>query len=308
MYVERHNLKTTADRLKFLSWLFDTGSCVLNTKELRKEFSGRGLSKSSLDYVRRSIDHYFGPKIKQTEAMVIGSAFHCLLLESDKFDSRYCKTPEFDRRTKKGKEEYAEFLETIGDRHPLKIVDWIVIHNMVKSIRNHPRASELLDAKYGVAEETVVWNDERTGVLMKGRIDWRNMMEFCIVEVKSCMDADPLLIKRDLFSDKLRYYVQASMYVDGFNAATDFDDWRFKMIYVEKSNPYGVCICDLDDLSLECGRRAYGKDLDRIVDWYSNAQDSNGEEVFAGYSNDEIKLTPPNWILYDHGIKKITNF
>ena len=302
MYVERHNLKTTNERLKFLSWLFDSGCCVLDTKELRKEYSGRGFSKSSLDYVRRSIDHYFGPKIKQTEAMVVGSAFHCLLLEPKKFNGRYCRMPEFDRRTKKGKEEYAEFLETVRDRQPLKSVDWVVIHNMVKSIRNHPRASELLNVDYGISEETVVWNDERTGVLMKGRIDWRNMMECCIVEVKSCMDADPLSVKRDIFSDKLRYYVQASIYVDGFNSVTDLPDWGFKFIFVEKSNPYGVCICDLDKMSIECGRKAYGRDLDKVIDWYNNALDSDGGEVFSGYSNDEIMLTPPNWILYEHGI------
>ena len=301
MAEDKSQIKTLKERIDFFSWMFDEGKDVLVTRDELRKFKGRGMSKSSLDYITKSMAHYFGPPIKQTDAMVLGSAFHSMILEPDKFKKEYAKIGQFDRRTKIGKEGYAEAITLVGKRTPIQTIDWHVLQKMKDAVWSHPLASELLSD--GIAEETVVWNDPRTRVLLKGRVDWRNENHKCIIDVKTCMDASHDEVTRDVFG-KLRYYMQAAIYVDGFNAVMDRTDYNFKFIFVEKKSPYGVCVYGMSDLGLECGRKAYAKDLDKLLSWYFEGLNNN---VYSGYSTEEVELSPPMWLLYNLGVKRKPN-
>jgi hypothetical protein len=52
----------------------------------------------------------------QTPALLEGRVQHTVFLEHHKFGEEFVIQPKFDRRTKSGKEEYANFMETIGNR------------------------------------------------------------------------------------------------------------------------------------------------------------------------------------------------
>ena len=57
-----------------------------------------------------------------TDPMIIGSAFHCLVLEPDEFHKRYAVAPEkIDRRTKVGKAAWSEFTIKNEGKHLLKL-------------------------------------------------------------------------------------------------------------------------------------------------------------------------------------------
>lgn len=77
--------------------------------------SGSGISKSQLDMVELSpallkwqesapVDE------EKLQALDMGTALHCLLLEPDEFDKRFIVAPAFNRRTTAGKAAEAEFL------------------------------------------------------------------------------------------------------------------------------------------------------------------------------------------------------
>ena len=77
--------------------------------------SGPGISKSQLDMVALSpallkwqesapVDE------EKLQALDMGTALHCLLLEPDEFDKRFIVAPAFNRRTTAGKAAEAEFL------------------------------------------------------------------------------------------------------------------------------------------------------------------------------------------------------
>ena len=82
----------------------------------REFLSERPLSFSSLKHFIVSPRHYVryitAPK-KTTEAMLLGSVIHCMILTPDEFDKKYIIEPELDKRTKVGKEDYANFLQKI---------------------------------------------------------------------------------------------------------------------------------------------------------------------------------------------------
>lgn len=52
-----------------------------------------------------------------TDAMIEGSLFDCMLFEPEKFDSRFYKIENPDRRTKEGKATWEAALLACGDRH-----------------------------------------------------------------------------------------------------------------------------------------------------------------------------------------------
>ena len=302
MGINKSQIKTLEERVEHFSWMFDEGNALLKTRDDHRKFKGRGMSKSSLDYVTKSMEHYFGPPIKQTDAMVFGNAFHTMILEPDKFHKEYAKIGQFDRRTKIGKEGYAEAVALVGKRTAIQTIDWNVLQKMKESVWSHPLASSLLSEGY--PEETVIWNDERTRVLLKGRTDWRNEGEKCIIDLKSCMDASFDEVSKEIFG-KLRYFMQAAMYVDGFNSVMG-GSYSFKFIFVEKKPPYGVCVYGMDELAIECGMKTYGKDIDKLLSWYFSTL-NNRDECYSGYASEEVKLTPPAWLLYNLGIKRKPN-
>ena len=47
------------------------------------------LSKSSLDRIHKSIDHYEAPWKPPTDKMKMGTAFHTLILEPELFDAQF---------------------------------------------------------------------------------------------------------------------------------------------------------------------------------------------------------------------------
>ena len=74
------------------------------------------LSSSQIKDVLRTPAHFYAKHMavdKKTNAptlnMLLGTVVHSLLLEPDRFDSEYVVSQKFDRRTKQGKADAAEF-------------------------------------------------------------------------------------------------------------------------------------------------------------------------------------------------------
>ena len=65
------------------------------------------ISKSDIDLMLKSMRHFKNKVYEEpTPNMVLGSAFHKLVLEYDDFESEFAVMPNVDKRTKAGKEAY----------------------------------------------------------------------------------------------------------------------------------------------------------------------------------------------------------
>lgn len=104
---------------------------------------------------------------KTSPAMVIGSAFHCAVLEPDKFHAVYSVAPEINKRTKAGKEEWAE-LQASG-KDFLSPADYQKVIDMRDSCKE--KFSRFLST--GSAEVSF-WKRHDSGLILKSRIDWQN--------------------------------------------------------------------------------------------------------------------------------------
>lgn len=208
---------------------------------------GPGLSSSDLKLLARSPLHYKTAKafhLEETNAMRLGTAVHCAILEPDRIDVEYVLAPEgIDRRTKAGKAQWAE-LEATG-KTILSCEEAQVVQGMVESVRMHPTASKLFTG--GIAEHSCYWTqtvyyaDTSTEILCKCRPDYMKDIAngYVIVDLKTTLDAREKAFQRRAYWD-LGYHLSAAHYVTGLTEIRGIPPQAFIFVAVEKDPPYAV--------------------------------------------------------------------
>lgn len=250
---------------------------------------GPGISKSGLDLIHRSPAHFKFLKANpppETRALHIGKAFHCLLLEPEKFKRDYIKSPYLEFRTREAK-EWKERQEAAGkfvirtnsgDNDIWNASEWDELNRMLESVMNHPIASTLFSE--GVYEVSGYWVDKEktydvietakgpvnfsdvdpTFRLCKLRMDWYNYAHNIIVDLKTTEDASYSAFARSMI--EYRYPVQDAFYRNGMlQLGKPVDEFVF--VAVEKNPPYAVACYTLDAKAKQLGKNMYRRDLEK---------------------------------------------
>jgi hypothetical protein len=211
-------------------------------------------SQSSLKlFEKRSAAHarydLLHPK-PPTRAREVGSAMHVAQFEPKRFTEEYIAAPAgMDRRTKKGKADWAE-LEKTG-RTILLADEYEHIAGLSFELWAHPVASELLGGE-GVNEVSIVWDEHADAgpVRCKARLDRLTYYDGwpTVVDLKKTRDASPRSFIWDI--GRYGYHVQAAMYLRALEIATKPLERRFVILAVEDDPPHGVKVYELDESSL----------------------------------------------------------
>ena len=185
-----------------------------------------------------------------TPALTFGTAAHKYILEPESFWDDYAVAPQVDRRTKAGKETWANFLETLDGKTAITQADLDVIREMDAAVDRNPTARALL--KTGAHEVPITWTDAETGEPCKCRpdcltkYDGRNY----IVDYKTTTSCATGAFERSCRI--YGYKLQAGMYTAGIFADT-FDDHGFAFVAQEKPPPYAVRVYFCDEGFVEEG-------------------------------------------------------
>lgn len=246
----------------------------------------QAVSKSDLDLINRSPMHYkytkSNPK-EPTEAMLLGSVLHKLILEADTFKAEYAVAPVCDRRTSKGKAEYNTFMGESQGKAVITSEMFEKASAIAETVKENPIVKKLLCD--GKAEQSYFWNEN--GIECKCRPDY--LKGKLVIDLKSTADASPEAFAKAAYN--YRYHVQAWWYLNGLNKcginATDFI-----FIAFEKDPPYGICVYAADDLMLELGE----SEAMRNLDTYRECLETG---VWYGYEKEpEIhSLSLPDWVI-----------
>jgi hypothetical protein len=215
----------------------------------------RGLvSKSVIDLVRRSPAHYKAwldetAPDEDTPALRFGQAFHCALLEPERYALEYATEPEFGDCRRKGPKDARDAWRAENSHLvAVSFEDAAAIDGMMASIRRHPLASKMI--KDGESELTLKWKDSETGLTCKSRLDYYVESLGMIVDAKSTLDArwDPF--RRDMI--KYGYEVQDALYR---SAAIELGlkVQHFVFLAVEKVAPFAVATYTLDEAGIASG-------------------------------------------------------
>lgn len=233
------------------------------------------VSKSALDQINRSPAHYKAwldgtAEEEASDALEFGRAFHCALLEPDKFHDSYTVEPDFGdcRKTDDTTKEDAKANKTRRDewraehagKQHLSDNSNTRIRGMVAAIRKHPLAGKMI--MQGKSELTLKWRDPESGLSCKSRLDYYVESQAMIVDAKSTLDARWSKFRRQIVDH--RYHVQDALYR---SAAVELGlpVQFFVFIACEKTPPYGIATYTLDADGIGKGYSAARADIDTMA-------------------------------------------
>jgi len=227
----------------------------------------------------------------------IGRAAHLFLLEPHKFKAQYVVEPVHQGFTKDGKPTTSANALSVKEakEHWLsqQKPDALIVSQqeldelvgMIEAVLEHPQAAGLLSN--GVAETTIRWTDEETGVMCKARPDYLSRIgdELHLIDFKTTRD-----IRAGIFANdglKMGYGTQLAFYHDGVVKALGRQPTSITIIAVEKKPPHEAVVYLLNDDWFEYGQRFYKHAL-KI---YKKCRDTG---KFPAFQNGSQMLSMPS--------------
>jgi hypothetical protein len=221
----------------------------------------------------------------QTEAMRLGEAVHCAVLEPELFRRDYVPSPKFDRRTKEGKAGAAEFEAKHAGKKILAEDEFSDCLRISDAVLSHSDARLFL----GACEQKEVSGvfDDATGLRCKFRADAISRKLGAIIDLKTTKSAHPRSFSRDIYN--YGYHRQGALYVEGA-CSLGIEVRHFVIIAVEKCAPYGVGVYRLGGDALALGRQQSAE----LRHEYSECLKL---EKWPGYSDGVVDISVPEWAL-----------
>lgn len=247
------------------------------------------ISSSGLRKILKSPAHfqaYLERPESSTQALDIGKAVHCLVLQPELYPEQFAVSPEINRRTKAGKQEYADFQEASEAKTILIPKDNLVAQQTAAGVRAHTLTAELFSG--GKAEVSGYYQDAETGTWCRIRPDYLRIKDGMIVDLKTSIDASPNGFKSSI--NKYGYHFQAAMYAAGFEAITGEPLQHFLFVVVEKSPPFAAAVYRADETMLAIGMQQYRRAL-RIY------AECSAAGIWPGYSSQIETIGLPDWVI-----------
>lgn len=247
-----------------------------------------GVNHSTLKYFARGAAHanlVQKKKVKETDAMRLGTLVHLMVLEPHLVEEQVAVTPEVNRRTKAGKEELAKFRDQNKGRMTYTADEYAQAEAMAESARSHPAAKALLD-DLAYAEVERYWRDDVFGIECKCKIDGvttgRRMLD-----VKTTIDASPSAFSRAIFNNY--YHTQAAWYMFGNGVSQGPPAESYSIIAIEKTEPFDVVVYDLSKQSVDLGMK-------QVMEWLRDYHYAKKNDTWVSHPK-EVLVEPPPWLL-----------
>lgn len=218
---------------------------------------------------------------EQTVAMRLGTQFHTLMLEPERFVAEISRLPKLDRRTTAGKETYAKLVAEFGESNLVAEDDYICLITMQQALFAHERAKALL-TRADQKELTLTWVDDSTGLECKGRADL--IAGGILGDIKTTQDAS-INFQDSIY--KFGYHRQGAYYLRGAKA-NGLNVTHYAILAVEKDVPNGVNVFSLSDAAIDQGNRELDDLLKQVKENHENG-------IIPGYSQNVIAADLPEW-------------
>lgn len=241
---------------KFITMSNNNDYGIFEGVEAEDYFEWQGCSQSLLKVFEKSPRHalFYSQKEEEedlpSEALVLGSAFHMMILEPAKFERTYTI---FEGARRSGK-EWEELSSMWAVDKILKRSQLELLQAWKKEVYAHPEAKKILDALLNGTPQTelsIRWKDDE-GPICKARIDGYLEKNECVVELKTTLNASPDGFSREILTH--RYHRQGALDLRGLRKLGKSVKY-FIIIAVEKSAPYNVAVYRLCEKSLDKGDR-----------------------------------------------------
>lgn len=184
-------------------------------------------------------------------------------------------------RTKAARED-VEAHRALGEV-PIALADFQRAQNAADAVINHRVAGQLFET--GTPEQSIYTQDGKTGVWLRGRIDWET--NGTLVDVKTTRDANPSVWRRQ--AANLDYPLQAAWYRAMWEQVTG-NAPRFLHVLVGVEEPHLVSVVEMDAEFLQAGHHH----MRQAIDMFDTCRTFN---TWPGYGDRVHMLTAPLWYL-----------
>ena len=261
----------------------------------RDYHNSQGYSRSDLVLAKDYSPTHVKAKedLKETPAMIFGSAAHMACLEPDLFPEKYSVMPAgLNFRTKDGK-AFKEMAEEKG-KICLSASDGENIFAMQKKILEHPLASRYLNN--GDFELSGFFMDIDFNLPCKVRYDYylpNAKNGPTIIDYKTARDARERPFTNAAYNS--RYNVQAAWYSYGLSCITEinFFDVTFIFIVQEKEPPYEIMVYQAEEDFKREGMFFCNQALEIIAECENSGN-------WPGYDPSVTPLELPDWVKRQH--------
>lgn len=212
--------------------------------------------------------------------LVLGDGADLVVIEADSW------------RTNAAKDAKAEAHAT--GKIPVLITQLLVVEAMAKALRAHPIAAALFSPGSGAPEQTLVWRDERTGVMCRALIDWlphKQPGRMIVPDYKTTKNASNDAISRS--AADYEYHTQADWYLSGIRALGLDANPAFVLVAQEKTPPYLVNVAQLDPVAMRIARDENRESLRVYAECTAAGQ-------WPGYSSEVELIALPPWVENKH--------
>jgi exodeoxyribonuclease VIII len=256
------------------------------------------LGMKSMRAMKRAID---GGCKEQTDAMRLGSGIHCLLLEPDEFESRYCVVPAFhkspDNVTAKGqptdskltnfyKQSVKEFAKQNAGKEFVSREQYDNALYAIESLRSKPSVVSMLEG----ADTELTLTGDIDGVPIKGRID-----ALCcdyLLDLKTTASVDLRTFGRTFAN--LHYGFKLAIY--RHLVRCNGSDKLVRVVAQETSGDFDSVVYDVPNVVLDNGF----VQVKRVLAGYKHAL-KTGEWHGVDRGEESVPLLVPQWAMEDAG-------
>ena len=243
------------------------------------------MARSPMHYKHR-LDHP-----KESDALTLGLSSHTAILEPAKFMKEYAL---WDERTEGGAvrprrgKDWDAFCFANRDKKIVRIDEFNLALAMRDAVRGNTLAMQYLRA--GEAETTLVWHDDETNYLCKGRVDWLTKVGDLdvIAGVKTAKDCRPIGFGNA--AARFGYHLQWAMYYDAWAKLTERSA-KMVEIVVESAPPHDVAVYIIPSEIIEQGRDEYRKLMVRLAE-------CEAANSWPGATDGEQLLSLPSWVYH----------
>jgi hypothetical protein len=175
---------------------------------------------------------------------------------------------------------------------------------MVKALRAHPEASQMLDPDSIWAEQTIVWTDP-LGVRGRAMLDalprWATQAgDFVFSDFKTTSDPNPEQIRKDIW--KYGYHVQLAWYRRGVRALHLGGGGKVsaRLIFQGTKYPHIVTVVEPDREAMDWAEWQ----IDLALERYLRGQATG---LWPGYADRTVPLALPGWALRELEVQRDTD-
>jgi hypothetical protein len=256
-----------------------------------------GVSITRLKSMGKSPKHYQYELAHppSSPALSLGTLAHLAILEPARFESEVVvwgeRTDGGKLRPKRGK-DWEKFSEMHASSTICTEDVYMRVCAMRDAVKSDPNAGQYF--AHGEPEVAMTWEDEETGMAMRGRVDWLSNETYdsdvdplpaIIVGLKTTRDIRPALFGTQ--AARLGWHMQWACYHDGYERITGLTPSMVE-IAVESAPPHDVAVYTVPEDVLELGRADYRELLHKLKECQRTGQ-------WPGACPNEQPCVLPTW-------------